>query len=122
MKIDDIIAEIYQKKEEKLRKDFEAKQKEQENQIRKGQVFKDIKQKLNTLLTVMKNADLKISVGYNDSDSYEVKLEISKTIVEGAKKRVEKFESEFLKVKIALATTGKEDQKKLIEDFAKATF
>ena len=122
MKMEDILMEIYRRKEKEITEDERKKRERLEKAVRGSQGFKQAAAQLQKLLELMSQHGLKLTDGgYVEATKLKVEVFGVDTGEEFWQKR-EKLEKAFLDLKITLATAGKADQQSLIRAFAEAAF
>lgn len=122
MKVEDILAEIYQRKATAIGEERRKEEEKIEKEIKGGAAFKQAGAQLHKLLEMVEQHRLRLTDG-GWVDPSKLKVEVLGVDAgKEFKQRQERLDKAFLDLKITLATAGKAEQQSLIRGFAEATF
>jgi hypothetical protein len=123
MKVEDILAEIYRRKEAEIDKDRKREKERLEKEVKGSSAFKQAAVELEKLLRFTKAHGLRVNSGASWLDEDNLKIDVRDAEVGNEfKQREEKLDKALLDLKIVLATAGKSDQQSLIKAFAEGAF
>ncbi len=122
MRIDDVLREVYDAKKSVIADDFRKEKKRIER--KKSKLCRSIKRKILAVISEAKQHGLVIVNDYYDVNSKRIKVKVSdfKEAEKHYNRRIQHLDKEFMKLKIAIATSDKSEHRKLIENFNKKQF
>lgn len=126
MKIENILEEIYRRKENEIDQDRKREKERLEKEVKGGTAFKQAAGELEKLIRFTKAHGLRVNSGASWLDEDNLKIDVRDAEVgKEFKQRQDKLDKAFLDLKIAVVTAGKPEQQSLqslIKAFAEAAF
>jgi hypothetical protein len=123
MKMEDILMEIYRGKEAEISEEEARESEKIDKAIRNSPAFKQAVTQLDKLVLSVRQHGFKIKETYGSVDLDKVHIEVGS--LESDKKfaqKRDKLNKAFLELRVAIVTTGKVGQEKLIKGFTEAAF